>query len=101
MFLHGHGPHAYHVECETVVGRDRLVYRSLAMLNPVADADIVEFSQHMVSLTNLGEEKDPDCMQNYTAKHIERRSLAETFWHSKAFHEDFLSLALSSTNNYL
>ena len=53
LFLHGPGPQDWHADCPTLVGRARLFYRGLAA--PSVSGDAAEFSQHMVSLTTLGE----------------------------------------------
>ena len=56
-FLHGHGPHAYHTNCETLVGRVRLFYRGL--VDPALETEAAEFARHMVTLTRVGREGDP------------------------------------------
>ena len=60
VFLHGHGPWAYHTDCATIVGRVRLFYRGL--VSPKSRA--AEFSQHMVTLTRPPVQGDPLWMQD-------------------------------------
>ena len=59
VFLHGHGPWAYHTDCPTITGRTRLFYRGL--VSP--SGGVAEFSQHMVSLTRPAQHDDPTWMQ--------------------------------------
>ena len=71
MFLHGHGPHAYHTDCQTILGRVRLYYRGLA--SPSASDGAVEFAQHMVSLTRVGNKDDHPWMLNFLERSVPRR----------------------------
>lgn len=51
VFLHGHGPYAWHTTCQAIVTRTRLAY------SHYANAELLpSISQHVVSLTRL--EKD-------------------------------------------
>ena len=83
MFLHGHGPHAYHTRCETIVGW-RLVYRGLYEGlnggNSAADgASAAESLRHMVSLTRFrGQPDDPPWLTDFTESMLERRLQEQT-----------------------
>ena len=62
LFLHGHGPHGWHNDCENIVGRARLFYRGLVPAQErTEDAD---FANHMVALTRFGKQEDPDWMRD-------------------------------------
>lgn len=63
-FVHGHGPHASHTDCRTLVGRVRLFYRGL--LEPLLNNEASEFARHMVTLTRVAKQGDPGYMHNAT-----------------------------------
>ncbi|EIE18102.1 hypothetical protein COCSUDRAFT_55034 [Coccomyxa subellipsoidea C-169] len=69
LFLHGHGPHAYHTDCHTIVGRARLFYRGL--VSPYEDG--AEFARHMVTLTRFSRQGDPDWMHVFPESPMSRR----------------------------
>ena len=73
VFLHGHGPNAYHTDCETLVGRARLFYRGL--VNPTLETRAAEFAQHMVTLTRSPKQGDPAWLHSgpipYTVENAE------------------------------
>ena len=69
IFLHGHGPHAYHTDAETVLGRSRLFYRSMV----VPSGDNAEFAHHMISLTRFSKADDPIWMQPFTESSLSRK----------------------------
>ena len=72
LFMHGHGPHAYHTNCETIMGRARLYYRGLAM--PFASNPDVEFSRHMVTLTRFSKgEDDFKWLRGFSEEDLMRR----------------------------
>lgn len=60
--IHAHGPHAYHSDCEGIVGRVRFAYRGL--VSPAGLRDAAEFSNHMVTLTRVGGQQDSHPMRN-------------------------------------
>ena len=66
VFLHGHGPHGWHTDCEAIVGRTRLFYRSLvAAASPDEDVhEDAEFGRHMVALTRFGKSEDAPWIQD-------------------------------------
>lgn len=69
IFLHGHGPHAYHTSCESIVGRARLFYRSL--VSPSSRDS--EFARHMISLTRFGKADDPIWMHDFSEASLSRK----------------------------
>ena len=72
LLLHGHGPNAYHTDCQSIVGRARLFYQGLGSPSP-KDAR-AEFARHMVTLTRMGEPGDPTWMQDFTAEGLRDRT---------------------------
>ena len=71
IFLHGHGPHAYHTDCQSIVGRARLFYRSL--VSPSSHDS--EFVRHMISLTRFGkaDSDDPIWMHPFSEASLSRK----------------------------
>ena len=63
LFLHGHGPHAHHTDCSTIVGRGRLFYTGLAA--PLSHPGAAEFAQHMITLTRFTKPGDTPSMLGF------------------------------------
>lgn len=55
VFMHGHGPHAWHTTCQAVVSRSRLAYEHYTNADTAA-----QIAKHVVTLTRLDPKTNKD-----------------------------------------